>query len=471
MKLNFLFNPVALRELRQLVRSRIITVGLLLYPIALTIITALCVSNQMEGRSPEDIMLGNGLGDIPFAATAIIAGLVVCAGLPIFAALKTTLEAQKDRMGLEFITTLTPADIVSGKLQATALLMLGALGLSMPFFTLAYLMRGITLLQTFMMPLSLFIGGLVALSLLMIIACNKTWAPALRIILGLSCYGLMMTMLIAIINFIAYISHRSGSSGSSSAFNIPLVIIGAIALVLISRATCATLLSAPHHDAMRPLRRTEFFLYLISPLVWLNGSDAFDAWIIVSAIFATIVCLRSAFYPYPIPRVANLSAPRSFLGRFFSFAFTTGSVPGLVFGLRILFVAIVCTFFSNEIDDASSRSRFFTCFIEPISIAIIVGTTLRTCRASLRGYRIAATVCIVLFLFVNSAFILHEFDVCSAEAFDRLPCCIHGMVESYSSRHFLMYYHLALALILFLIAEGCLITSYVRAFRAYKRPQ
>ena len=458
MRPNLLFNPVALKELRQLVRSRTIIIGMILYPILLTIVSALTVSFRMQGRTKSDILLGPGLGEAPFYVAAVITGIVVCAALPLYAAFKTSSEAQKEKMGLEFVTMLTPANIISGKLLATALLMLIAIGLSMPVFTLAYLMRGVSLLQTFLMPAGLFLSGMIALCVLLFIACNKAWAPALRNIVCLIVYGIMLSFLVAQISLFV-------DSPMSPVHFRTLSAVGVLALIMICRATCAAQLSAPHQDAMRPLRKTELVLYLLSPLAWLGGDDAFQAWIGTTAIGATIICLRAAFYPHPIPRVANLNAPRSWFGRFLTFPLTTGSVPGLVFGLRILLLAILALNFDN-ISNRQIREFFAACF-EPVSLAIIISTILRLCHAGLRGYRITAGVSLGLFAFVNSAFILRTFDLCSRSAFDILPCCFHGITHTAETAD----YHFTLALSLFAIAEVLLLVSYIRAFHSYRRPQ
>ena len=458
MRPNLLFNPVALKELRQLVRSRTIIIGMILYPILLTIVSALTVSFRMQGRTKSDILLGPGLGEAPFYVAAVITGIIVCAALPLYAAFKTSSEAQKEKMGLEFVTMLTPANIISGKLLATALLMLIAIGLSMPVFTLAYLMRGVSLLQTFLMPAGLFLSGMIALCVLLFIACNKAWAPALRNIVCLIVYGIMLSFLVAQISLFV-------DSPMSPVHFRTLSAVGVLALIMICRATCAAQLSAPHQDAMRPLRKTELVLYLLSPLAWLGGDDAFQAWIGTTAIGATIICLRAAFYPHPIPRVANLNAPRSWFGRFLTFPLTTGSVPGLVFGLRILLLAILALNFDN-ISNRQIREFFAACF-EPVSLAIIISTILRLCHAGLRGYRITAGVSLGLFAFVNSAAILRTFDLCSRSAFDILPCCFHGITHTAETAD----YHFTLALNLFAIAEVLLLVSYIRAFHSYRRPQ
>ena len=120
-----------------------------------------------------------------------------------------------------------------------------------------------------------------------------------------------------------------------------------------------------------------------------------------------------------------------------------------------------------EFASTEEKHKFFASFFEPVSLAIIISTILRLCHAGLRGYRITAGVSLGLFAFVNSAFILDTFDLCSRSAFDILPCCFHGI-----TRHSeVTPYHYSLALNLFAIAEVLLLVSYIRAFHSYRRPQ
>ena len=87
MKNPFSLNPVALRELRQLVRSKIITVGLALFPGLLFVFTMLAVSNAMSDKPPEELAFGDGLGSGPFTTASMLTGIVAVLGIPFFAAI------------------------------------------------------------------------------------------------------------------------------------------------------------------------------------------------------------------------------------------------------------------------------------------------------------------------------------------------------------------------------------------------
>ena len=156
MKNPFSLNPVALRELRQLVRSRVITWSFALYPAILFGFTMLAVATAMGKRSAEDIAFGSGIGEGPFTMVAVITGIVACLGIPFYAAMKAILDTNRDGSGLEFTTALTPANIVGGRLVSTTILIASPIATSMPFFIFAYLLRGIPLENVFHMPLTLY---------------------------------------------------------------------------------------------------------------------------------------------------------------------------------------------------------------------------------------------------------------------------------------------------------------------------
>ena len=109
MKNPFSLNPVALRELRQLVRSRVITWSFALYPAILFGFTMLAVATAMGKRSAEDIAFGSGIGEGPFTMVTVITGIVACLGIPFYAAMKAILATNRTGPGLEFTTTLTPS--------------------------------------------------------------------------------------------------------------------------------------------------------------------------------------------------------------------------------------------------------------------------------------------------------------------------------------------------------------------------
>ena len=104
MKLQFRINPVTLKELRQLVRSRLILWGMAVLPILLLVTTAIVLSSEMHDMSPMEVTYGKGLGGGPLIAVAVITGIVTCGLIPLFTSIKTAIETSKTSLGLEFTT-------------------------------------------------------------------------------------------------------------------------------------------------------------------------------------------------------------------------------------------------------------------------------------------------------------------------------------------------------------------------------
>ena len=173
MKLKLQINPVTLKELRQLVRSRIILWGMVALPIALLIAMIIVLSDDMHGMSPVEIMYGKGLGEAPLAATTVITAIVTCGLIPLFTCVKTMIETSRTSQRLEFTTALTSSQIASGKIAAAAIISAIAVALAMPFFALSYLMRGIELSTTVAIPALLLLGGTAITALGLLPACAR----------------------------------------------------------------------------------------------------------------------------------------------------------------------------------------------------------------------------------------------------------------------------------------------------------
>ena len=190
MKLQFRINPVTLKELRQLVRSRLILWGMAVLPIVLLVTTAIVLSSEMHDMSPMEVTYGKGLGGGPLIAVAVITGIVTCGLIPLFTSIKTAIETSKTNLGLEFTTALTPAQIATGKITAAAIISAIAVALAMPFFVLSYLMRGVELVSTVVVPLELFVAGVVMSSLGLLPACSRR-SIAMKIILLVALYTVL----------------------------------------------------------------------------------------------------------------------------------------------------------------------------------------------------------------------------------------------------------------------------------------
>ncbi len=455
MKLVPQINPVTLKELRQLVRSRLIIWGMVALPAIILVVVALVLIAEMEGLSTVEATYGKGLGEGPLIAVSVILGIVTCVAIPLFASIKTILETGKGATGLEYTTTLTPTKIVSGKITAVAAISGIATALSMPFFVLSYLMRGIDLGTTVLMPCVLLVAGIATFSFLLLPACAKR-PVALRIIAVLATY----VVLPVVVGVIGEITSTSGRSGGIIAGPIFLCIAFlVVAFIVYCRAQASAALAPPHLDSLRPLRITQAVLFAISLFFayWF-----FEVWAVVISGLAMMILLRAAFYPTPLTRGAVLHAPRSRFMRLLAFPFATGSVPSMVFAT--IMMAVVIAVAALETHNMRGFEKLVVLLFEFGGLLVIAGCIGRMLLPS--HPRIGAAVgkiALGYIVIVNVFTILTQFDVFERRDFQWMICNIDGIDHMISLHYGGALTTAALALLLLVLAT-------VLEFGKFRRP-
>lgn len=336
MKTRFSVNPIMLRDIRRLVRSRFVTVALAVVP-ALMFAVSMHAFSVAAGKSPvSGLDVGSGFGTAPFfAATGVMMFGVSAIGL--FVAVKTAVESGRGQE-LEFTTGLTPLQIVSGKISATALLTAVFLATSMPFLAFAYLLRGVSLASVFVAPFAMFVYSLVLTSVMLTLAYNVRWHVAVRIIAVIAVFGMNFFSNIVAAAVFSFSGIGSPASGASPSGRNAAVLAVAAAVVLLMRAFAASSIAPRHTDGDRPLRITLFTLMaLSSPALLLSGPSAAagtvwsSGWL-SAAMFMLVCCALS---PRQTPRGALCDAPASRLRRAVSFPFTTGASSGVLFSAAV----------------------------------------------------------------------------------------------------------------------------------------
>ena len=458
MKNIFSINPVALRELRQLVRSKIITMSLAVFPGILFVFTMLAVSTAMRDKPPEELAFGDGLGDGPFVMVSVMTGLVACLGIPFYATMKAIMETKRDATGLEFTTALTPANIIGGRLAATAILIGATVATAMPFFIFAYLLRGIPLEQVFLVPFGLFAYGLSTFAIALSVACRQG-SVAMKVITTV-----LLFFLLTIFSSVSQISLTIGSHSEtpSALVTTTYILLSLVATLVFFRAYCASLPSPPHVDGERPFRRVVFALLLLSSTLAFFGLDACNAWCITWVSIAGVLLIQSALSPREIPRAARGSAPRNFFLRLFSFPFTTGAVPGMLFAFLI--IAIAGGIFSLRVKDGDEILILCLVVAEVTFAPILVGAILRRKKALPRTYRFAGWIMIALLCLVSVISFMGNVHAISSDAGEMLPCNFAGISE-YPLEHFRNYG------ILLLFSVVIVTVSSISAFRKYRKPE
>ena len=136
-------NPVVVKELRQAVQSRLVIAILLLFLLANVVIVSgyliLSVDSTTSERAGQDLF--GGLFVVLVATCMIF--------VPLYAAVRLTMERNDSNIDLLFITTISPAAIIRGKFWAAVALAGLIYSASMPFLTFTYLLRGIDLPSIF----------------------------------------------------------------------------------------------------------------------------------------------------------------------------------------------------------------------------------------------------------------------------------------------------------------------------------
>src|SRR5690348_12129733 len=135
-----LLNPIAVKELRQAVKSRIVMSAMMLFlliQLAILLLTlwfddqpSADLVNLEAGRSIFQILQGFLLG------TCMLL-------VPVYAGIRLAAEHSDTNVDLLFISTLRPRGIIAGKLQASVVLILLIFSACAPFMTFTYLLRGI----------------------------------------------------------------------------------------------------------------------------------------------------------------------------------------------------------------------------------------------------------------------------------------------------------------------------------------
>ena len=460
MKNPFSINPVALRELRQLVRSRVVTWCLATFPPILFGLTMLAMASEMKGFDAQDIAILNGIGESPLVMVSVITGIVACLGIPFYAAIKAILETNRGGPGLEFTTALTPADIVGGRLAATAMLSAAAIATAMPFFIFSYLLRGIPLWHVFFIPFALLCFSLALFSLALVIACRPL-AVAQRVILTVILFFVMTIYIPITIGTIAY-----GNPLSSKSSDPPSVWIIALgmsvllaALVIAVRAYCASQLAPRYVDADRPFRRVMFAFFLLSsPLV----AYSWESWCITWTVIGGILAITSSLNSREMPRAARANAPRGLLGRIFSFPFTTGAVPGMLFSAIIIMIAGgVYTAATNDYEESCV---LWATVAETTFPTVLLGAILRKKKCEEKRFRLVAGLFVAYIVAVTGLSLAASIDAIDEAFVWMIPCNYAGIVDR-PAEHLMAYGVLLLA------SAAIVIASSVATLRDYRRPK
>ncbi len=179
-------NPIVVKELRQAVRSWAVTGMLLLFITVLFIVTLGYLLGQSFHINPSQ-----ALGREVFQFFLPVLSLVAFVFIPVYVGGRLTAERQEGNVDMLYITTLSAARIIRGKLACGIYLQVLFFSACAPFMVFTNLLRGIDLPTVFVLLTMAFLLGIVALQAAIFLACLPA-SKGLKLVVGLPAGGLMV---------------------------------------------------------------------------------------------------------------------------------------------------------------------------------------------------------------------------------------------------------------------------------------
>jgi hypothetical protein len=380
-------NPAILKELRQAVRSRAILASIGAFLAVLFISCLFTVSAAAKSKTPETY------GAELFAWLRGVCSFVVTVIIPFMVMNRTAFERQGGASGVLGLTLLTPSQWADGKAVSATISSGMFTAATLPFATLAYLLRGLDLSKVLLFP-PLFLALAFLFNYLAVLfgsfrinaLCKRVFFCGVLMLGYISQFRDMgpNDLLRAFLNEILGAFHRP-----TAALAVSVIVFGCVLASLLFRSAAIARLSPPNFNFRSGVRRTVLIVVLVMFTVfglaaWRTGDN--------SALFAFSVMafpafLALAFFESALPagysrRVRAEIAP-SRLRRATQYLFFTGSENGLVFAILLQFFILAIFRFAagglaktasglNDVRDATACLASLACYINAAILFIRV---------------------------------------------------------------------------------------------------
>ena len=327
-------NPVTLKELRQLTRSRTIAGAIIGFFLLQFVVASLAVVGNTDSKGALDSDCGETVFGLLAALLAPILAFVVPGN--IFSRLVS--EHGPGRTELLAATALRPSALVDGKIRSGLAMLALFLAGALPFLLCSYLLGGVDVLFVLSWALAVACCASVAVHLSIFLAALRLPAPTRWAAWALCAIPCVFFALFSVPGY-------EELDWDEWEFLVPA---GAIVVTanLVLRGLAIALVAPPATDRVRPLRLTVLGLWL----AWLafiggfglaSGGGAIDREdVLFFASLAGFGVLPLAAFDLSSPsgpsRRVLLDRPRSRLRRLLRFPFSTGAEAGLAFALLLL---------------------------------------------------------------------------------------------------------------------------------------
>lgn len=342
-------NPIVIKELRQAVQSRFVTVAIMIFlGIQVLIMGAFIVFDRSMAT---DFSSGAEV-------FAVLQGILVATCIlfvPAYTGIR--LAAERSRVDLMFISAIKPWSIVRGKFLAAAILTLLLFAACMPFMTFTYLLRGIDLPWIFFALATGFLFVLASTQLAILwasIPSNLVIVILLGILLAI--YLVVSAILSLIGGTIALVVASYGGvySGVGSAMWTwdfwaqagSTLLTGAMFVGLLMSLSVA-LLSPPSSNRMFQVRVYITIMWVLSAAlagVWAfatSSGEPIFAWCVWNVLLLLVAMLIAVSErEHWGPRVAR-RIPKNPLLRPWAFLFFTGWAGGVAWCVTLMALTLI----------------------------------------------------------------------------------------------------------------------------------
>lgn len=261
-------NPIVVKELRQAVRSWAVTGMLLAFLAILFFVTVGFLLGQSFHINPNQ-----ALGREIFQFFLPVLSLVGFVFIPVYVGGRLTAERLEGNVDMLYITTLSAARIIRGKLMCGIYLLVLFFSVCAPFMVFTNLLRGIDLPTVFVLLVVAFLLSVLSLQTAIFLSCLPA-SKGLKLLVGLPAGGFMMS-LVGIMTAMSMEMMREGVGSRLGTWNfwgpaLSALFIGLLLFGFMHLAAIA-LISPPSANRALPLRSYvtgAWLLTLIVAMIW-----------------------------------------------------------------------------------------------------------------------------------------------------------------------------------------------------------
>jgi hypothetical protein len=332
-------NPIVVKELRQAVKSRLVTSALLLFLLVeMIVLGSFLLARQLS--SPDDIDAAGGQAMF-LTLQGILVGTCMLV-VPAYAGLRLGAERSDSNVDLLFISTLKPRTIIWGKFVAAAVLALLIFSACAPFMTFTYLLRGLDI-PTILLVLAVDLLAVLGATMLTLFLASVSGNRALKALVGIVGLGALIYIFIGAMGFSAIMVEGFIRSDPEEFWSMMGALVTSILAVMgLLFVWAVALVSPPSANRALRVRLYEVFLWAL-----LGGVLGTVAWVfkVPPLIYVWMGSMLFLFCLQVVisinereqwgPRVTR-TIPRRGPRRLLAFLFYSGAAGGVIFGMVMI---------------------------------------------------------------------------------------------------------------------------------------